>query len=108
MRKVALLGLAAAPGGAGLVRGPRARQRRGLALAMTHAGAEGDTAAQMAEVLGYDLPGDRLHAALNALDRAIEDRTGTFPGEGGEERSIEASIANAPWCQARFPVRPDF
>lgn len=79
-----------------------------LALAMTYAGAEGETATQMAEVLGYDLPGDRLHAALNALDRAIEDRTATFPGEGGEERSIEVSIANALWGQAGFPIRQDF
>ena len=79
-----------------------------LALAMAYAGAEGETAAQMAEVLGYNLPAGRLHAALNALDLAIEDRTGTFPGEGGEERSIEVSISNALWGQAGFPIRQDF
>ena len=79
-----------------------------LALAMAYAGAEGDTAAQMAEVLGYDLPGDRLHAAFNALGRAVEDRTGTFSGEGGEERSIEISVSNALWGQAGFPVEQEF
>ncbi len=79
-----------------------------LALAMAYAGAEGETAAQMAEVLGYGLPAGRLHAALNALDLAIEDRTGTFPGEGGEERSIEVSISNALWGQVGFPIRQDF
>jgi len=79
-----------------------------LALAMAYAGAEGETATQMAEVLGYNLPAGRLHAALNALDLAIEDRTGTFPGEGGEERSIEVSISNALWGQAGFPIRQDF
>ena len=79
-----------------------------LALAMAYAGAEGDTAAQMAEVLGYNLPGDRLHAAFNALGRAVEDRTGTFPGDGGEEHSIEISISNALWGQAGFPVEQEF
>ena len=79
-----------------------------LALAMVYAGAGGETAAQMAEVLGYDLPADRLHAAFNALDLAIEDRTGTFSGDGGEERSIEVSISNALWGQAGFPIRQPF
>ncbi len=79
-----------------------------LALAMTYAGAREETAAQMAEVLGYDLAGDRLHAAFNALDLAVEDRTGTFPGEGGEDRSIEVSISNALWGQAGFPVEQAF
>jgi len=79
-----------------------------LALAMAYAGAEGDTAAQMAEVLGYDLPGDRLHAAFNALDLAIEDRTATLPGPGDTERHIEIAIANALWGQAGFPVEQGF
>jgi serpin B len=79
-----------------------------LVLAMAYAGAGGETANQMAEVLGYGLPADRLHSALNALDLAIEDRTGTFPGEEGEDRSIEVSISNALWGQAGFPIRQDF
>ncbi len=79
-----------------------------LALALAYAGAEGATAAQMADVLGYDLPGDRLHAAFNALDLAIEDRTATLPGPGDTERRIEVSIANALWGQAGFPVEQDF
>lgn len=79
-----------------------------LALAMTYAGAGGETADQMAAVLGYNLPGDRLHAAFNALDAAIEDRAGAFPGEGGEERSIEISISNSLWGQAGFPVKQAF
>ena len=79
-----------------------------LALAMAYAGARGDTAAQMAEVLGYDLPADRLHAAFNALDLAIEDRAGTFPGDGGEERSIEIAISNALWGQAGLSIGQPF
>ena len=37
------------------------------ALAMTYAGARGDTAAQMAEVLHFDLPQDRLCGRLELL-----------------------------------------
>jgi serpin B len=40
------------------------------ALAMTYAGAAGDTAAQMATTLHYTLPSERLHPAFNALDLA--------------------------------------
>ena len=78
-----------------------------LALAMAYAGARGETAAQMAGVLGYDLPADRLHAAFNALDLAIEDRAGTF-SDGAGQRSIDISIANALWGQAGFPVEQAF
>lgn len=37
------------------------------ALAMTYAGARGNTAAQMADVLNFDLPDERLHAAYGGL-----------------------------------------
>src|ERR1700722_15293435 len=37
------------------------------ALAMTYAGARGQTAAQMAHTLHFSLPDDRLHAAFGAL-----------------------------------------
>lgn len=79
-----------------------------LALAMAYAGAEGETADQMAGVLGYELPGDRLHAAFNALDLAIEGHSGTFPGDRDQERHLEISISNALWGQAGFPVEPTF
>lgn len=35
---------------------------------MTYAGARGETAAQMANTLHFDLPDEALHAAFNALD----------------------------------------
>ena len=38
------------------------------ALAMTYAGARGETAEQMADVLYYTLPQAQLHPAFNALD----------------------------------------
>jgi serpin B len=79
-----------------------------LALAMAYAGAGGETAAQMAEVLRYDLPDEALHAALNALDQALEARNQTFPGDQGRERGIEVSISNALWGQAGLSVEQAF
>ncbi|HME57101.1 MAG TPA: serpin family protein, partial [Terracidiphilus sp.] len=37
------------------------------ALAMTYAGARGDTAAEMAKTLHFTLPPERLHPAMGAL-----------------------------------------
>src|SRR5689334_21973164 len=39
------------------------------AFAMLYAGAKGDTAAQMAEILNYNLPPEQLHTAFNALNQ---------------------------------------
>ena len=74
------------------------------ALAMTYAGAAGETADQMAGTLHFDLPGDALHAAFNAyaLDleaRAKADVDGT---------PFELSIANSLWGQDGFAFRPEF
>ena len=79
-----------------------------LALAMAYAGARGDTAAQMAEVLRYDLPDESLHAAFNALDQALEARNQTLTGDGGAERRIEIAVSNALWAQAGVEVEAAF
>jgi serpin B len=79
-----------------------------LALAMAYAGARGETAAQMAEVLQYNLPGESLHAAFNALDQALEARNQTLTGEGGAERSVEIAVSNALWGQAGLEVEAAF
>ncbi len=71
-----------------------------LALAMTYAGAEGDTAQQMADVMHFDLPEERLHPAFNALDLALT-RTGGEAGEEMEER-FQLNVANAIWGQQRY------
>ena len=56
-----------------------------LALAMTWAGAGGDTAAQMAGTLHFDLPADRMHAALNAIDALLGSRNREeAPGPDGQ------------------------
>lgn len=72
-----------------------------LALAMAYAGAHGDTAAEMASVLYFDeLPPERLHAAMNVLDAALESRNREEePGPDGEERKVFVEIANSLWGQ---------
>lgn len=74
-----------------------------LALAMAYAGAVGDTAAEMADVLHLPFGGDRLHAAMNALDAAIESRNREEPpGPDDVERKVIVTIANALWGQEGF------
>lgn len=80
-----------------------------IALAMTYAGAEGTTAVQMADALRFGIFGDRLHAAYNALDQALEARNAEFPpGPDGVERSVELAVVNALWGQQGFSFEDDF
>ena len=65
------------------------------ALAMTWAGALGQTEAEMAEVLHFDLPQARLHAAHNALDLELARRAEAEIEGDGEPLTLE--IANAVW-----------
>jgi serpin B len=69
-----------------------------LALAMTYAGARGETATQMADTLHFSLPPDRLHPAFNALDLGLEDQP-----SGDEETGLQLNIANAIWGQRDYP-----
>ena len=72
------------------------------ALAMTYAGAAGETAAQMADALHFDLPPGRLHTVFNALDLELAkaSRDGDDPPE--------LKIANALWGQEGYQFRPEF
>ena len=80
-----------------------------LALAMTYAGARGQTAAEMAEVLHFDLQGEALHAAFNALDQELASRNREEPpGPDDVERYVRLSIANALWGQEGFTFLPGF
>ncbi|MGH2607265.1 MAG: serpin family protein, partial [Anaerolineales bacterium] len=75
-----------------------------VALAMTYAGAAGDTASQMAGTLHFTLPPDRLHPAFNAYSLDLQARA-EQPDEG---TPFELSIANSLWGQRTFPFRPEF
>ena len=81
------------------------------ALAMTFAGARGETERQMADTLQYRLPQSNLHPAFNALDQELasrgKDRWGT-PNQGEPNQYFRLNIANAVWGQHGFGVLPDF
>jgi len=72
-----------------------------LALAMTYAGAGGDTAAQMARAMHFTLAQDRLHPAFNqlALELEQEGRTQGIPAD----KAFQLSVVNALWGQDGFP-----
>ncbi len=61
------------------------------ALAMTYAGAGGETQKQMAKILHFTLPGERLHQAVGNLEKKLN----TKDNVGG----YELRVANALWCQ---------
>lgn len=68
-----------------------------VALAMTRAGASGETARQMDAVLHADAAGD-LDTAMNALDQALARRPGSYPfGQGTVP--LELATANQLWGQ---------
>src|SRR3989304_226790 len=54
------------------------------ALAMTYAGARGQTEKQMADTLHFTLPQNRLHVALNTLDLELAKRGQGAKGKDGE------------------------
>ncbi len=77
-----------------------------LALAMTYAGARGETEEQMADTLQFTLPQDRLHPAFNGLDLELASR-----GEGAagkDEKGFRLNIVNAIWGQKDFEFLAEF
>jgi len=70
------------------------------ALAMTYAGARGDTEKQMGRVLHFDMSQERVHSAFGELQRQL--------GEAGKQEGIELNIANALWGQEGHPFLPGF
>ena len=77
-----------------------------LALAMTYAGAGGQTASQMANTLRFSLPQDRLHAAFNDLDLQLASRGADVQSQDGE--GFRLNIVNAVWGQQGHPFQEAF
>ena len=76
-----------------------------LALAMTYAGARGETEQQMAETL-YFLSQDRLHNAFNGLDLELAGRGEGAQGKDGE--GFRLNIVNAIWGQRDYKFLDEF
>lgn len=77
------------------------------ALAMTAAGAKGDTAAEMEKVLRFPLPPGRMHAALGALELELRQRA-TAEGRKKAEPAFTLNVANALFGQAGRRFEPSF
>ena len=77
-----------------------------LALAMTYAGAQGDTETQMADTLHFGLPQDSLHPTFNALDLELASRGKDDQGDGAEGFTLR--IANAVWAQHDYEFQQAF
>ena len=76
-----------------------------LALAMTYAGARGETAQQMADTLHFILE-QELHPAFNWLDAELARRGEGAEGKDGE--GFRLNIVNAIWGQKDYEFLPDF
>jgi serpin B len=70
------------------------------ALAMTYAGARGETATEMAKTLHYDLGQERLHPAFADLASKLQKDDGNRP--------YKLHIANSLWAQKGMPFAPGF
>jgi serpin B len=77
-----------------------------LALAMTYAGASGETAQQMADTLHFLLEQEKLHPAFNWLDAELASRGEGAEGKDGE--GFRLNIVNAIWGQKDYEFVPSF
>jgi len=76
------------------------------AMAMTFAGARGETEEQMSDTLHFALPQDRLHPSFNSLDIELGKR-----GEGAQgkdEEGFRLNIVNAIWGQEGYGFLSQF
>ncbi len=77
-----------------------------VALAMTYAGAEGNTESQMAATLRFALPEQNLHAAFNEVNRQLESRGQGAAGRDGE--GFRLNVVNSIWGQKDYPFVDTF
>lgn len=77
-----------------------------IALAMTYAGARGNTETEMAQALQFTLSQDRLHPNFNALDLELMSRGQEAQGKDGGK--FRLNIANATWGQKDYSFLPAY
>jgi len=70
------------------------------ALAMTYAGARGNTEAQMAQALHFSLDQEQLHPAFALLEARLSDI--------GRKGHIQLRVANALWPQKGYALLKEF
>ncbi len=75
-----------------------------LALAMTYAGARGNTEAQMAQALHF-APQNEEHISFNALDLALGKKPINLDPN---QKPMQLNIANALWAEQSITFQPEF
>lgn len=82
------------------------------ALAMTWAGARGDTEAEMRETLRFPHDQATLHPTVGALQYDLNERAESVPRfevpQVWRSHTFELAVANALWGQAGYPFREPF
>jgi serpin B len=77
-----------------------------LAMAMSYAGAKGETASQTATVFHFDLPQADLHRAFNYVDLELTKRAA--PANDESDGGFVLTLADAFWGQLAFPFLNDY
>jgi serpin B len=77
-----------------------------VALAMTYAGAAGETAGEMEDTLHFNMPRDELHLAFNRLDLELEARSNVETDDEGE--AFDLSIASSIWAEQSYDFLDTF
>lgn len=75
-----------------------------LALAMTYAGAHGETESQMAQTLHF-LPQEQLHPSFNQLDLNLQKEN---INSNKEQEPLQIKIANSIWAEQTFGFLKEF
>ena len=78
-----------------------------LALGMVRAGAHGETAAQMDQVL-HTNGWDALGTGLNALDQVLSSRNASWTDVDDAARQVALRIANTTFAQRGWAIEPTF
>ncbi len=79
------------------------------ALAMTYAGAHGETAEQIAKTLHFSLTPDLFHPAFHRLIAELYSRNSvSAPSSPKQSPDVQLFTANAVWCQSGQRILPDF
>jgi serpin B len=76
------------------------------ALAMTYAGADGTTAAQIKQILRFDQSDEILHASANAFDLSLEARGKASKGKDGQPFRLR--VNNALFAQRDYTFEAPF
>jgi serpin B len=76
------------------------------ALAMTYAGARGQTATEMVDALRFSLPAEPLHAGMGWLDRQLSQRGAG--AQGKDEQPFRLVVSNSVWGDGQASFVPDY